>query len=156
MVNEKIIKKRFKGNIYKINPAFELLGAIFLTNAIGVIGLLITAPLVATIQVILSYTNRKMLDLDPWPYDDKLPNKTNDEKTFFSSRMAYVKTNFLKKRKDITDFVIQLKKSITQKINPNRFQSGSKNKLIQNRKRKNIKKKMKRGEVAREGEEREV
>ena len=41
--------------------------AIIAVNLIGVVGLVLAAPVLATVQLIGRYTIRKMFDLDPWP-----------------------------------------------------------------------------------------
>jgi hypothetical protein len=42
-----------------------------MANLIGIIGLVLAAPVLATLKLLLRYTIRKMLDLDPWPETDQ-------------------------------------------------------------------------------------
>jgi hypothetical protein len=47
------------------------------TNLIGIIGLLLAAPVLASLNLLTRYVTRKMLDLDPWPsyqYDQQAPD----------------------------------------------------------------------------------
>ena len=51
-----------------------LIAAIIAANLIGILGVIIAAPLLATLQLIGRYTMRKMLDEDPWPAsEERLP-----------------------------------------------------------------------------------
>ncbi|MCJ7623097.1 MAG: AI-2E family transporter, partial [Anaerolineaceae bacterium] len=62
-----LIIPRIMAKALKVHPAAVLISAIIAANLIGVIGLLIAAPLLATLILIGKYTLRKMLDNDPWP-----------------------------------------------------------------------------------------
>jgi hypothetical protein len=46
-----------------------------MANLIGIIGLLLAAPVLATLKLLGTYTLRKMLDLDPW-HEKPPPPKT--------------------------------------------------------------------------------
>jgi len=54
-----------------VHPAALLVAALIAANLLGLIGLLLAAPVLASMQLFLMYTARKMLDLDPWPDDQK-------------------------------------------------------------------------------------
>ena len=43
------------------------IGAIIGANLAGMIGLVLSSPVVATVRLVLGYVYRKTLDLDPWP-----------------------------------------------------------------------------------------
>jgi hypothetical protein len=55
-----------------VHPAALLIAAIISANLIGFIGLILAAPVMATLQLIGRYVTRKMLDLDPWPATDRM------------------------------------------------------------------------------------
>jgi hypothetical protein len=58
----------------KVHPAFVLIAAIIAANLLGILGVIIAAPLLATLQLIGRYAMRKMLDEDPWPAsEERLP-----------------------------------------------------------------------------------
>lgn len=61
------VSPRFFGERLGVHPAALLVAAIIATNLIGLVGLVLAAPVLATIQLVLRYILRKMLDLDPWP-----------------------------------------------------------------------------------------
>jgi len=61
------ITPRFFGRTLDIHPAAVLVAALFMASLMGLIGIFLAAPVVATIKLIGMYIFRKMLDLDPWP-----------------------------------------------------------------------------------------
>jgi len=61
------ISPRFFGRTLDIHPAAVLLSALFMASLLGLVGIFLAAPVVATIKVIGIYVFRKMADLDPWP-----------------------------------------------------------------------------------------
>jgi predicted PurR-regulated permease PerM len=62
-----LIIPRIMAKALKVHPAAVLISAIIAANLIGLIGLLIAAPLLATMILIGRYTLRKLLNRDPWP-----------------------------------------------------------------------------------------
>jgi xanthosine utilization system XapX-like protein len=44
-----------------------LVAALFMASLLGLIGIFLAAPVVATIKLVGIYVFRKMFDLDPWP-----------------------------------------------------------------------------------------
>jgi predicted PurR-regulated permease PerM len=65
-----LIIPRIMARALKVHPAAVLISAIIAANLIGLIGLLIAAPLLATLILIGRYTLRKLLDRVPWPSDE--------------------------------------------------------------------------------------
>ena len=61
------ISPRILGDTLGINPAAVLVAAILAFNFIGIVGLLIAAPILATLKLSGQYVIRKLFDLDPWP-----------------------------------------------------------------------------------------
>ncbi|MDP1780041.1 MAG: hypothetical protein Q8K73_07190, partial [Anaerolineales bacterium] len=51
----------------KVHPAAVLVAAIIAANLLGILGVVVAAPILATATLLWKYTMRKMLDLDPWP-----------------------------------------------------------------------------------------
>jgi predicted PurR-regulated permease PerM len=64
---DQLVAPRILGQKLGVHPAAVLVVAIIAFNFIGVIGLVLAAPVLATVQLIGRYTIRKMFDLDPWP-----------------------------------------------------------------------------------------
>lgn len=55
------------GSVLGIHPAAQLITAIILTNLIGLMGIILAAPVLASLQLFGRYIVRKMMDSDPWP-----------------------------------------------------------------------------------------
>lgn len=66
-VFDQLISPRIFGDTLGVHPAGVLLAAIIATNLIGIIGLVLAAPVLATINLVGRYILRKMFDLEPWP-----------------------------------------------------------------------------------------
>jgi predicted PurR-regulated permease PerM len=66
-VIDNFITPRFLGRALGVHPAAVLVAALIAANLIGVIGLLLAAPVLATMKLLTGYLFRKMFDLDPWP-----------------------------------------------------------------------------------------
>ena len=61
------ISPRFFGRTLDIHPAAVLVAALFMANLLGLVGIFLAAPVVATIKLVGIYVFRKMVDQDPWP-----------------------------------------------------------------------------------------
>ncbi len=73
-VFDNLVAPRIMASSLKVHPAFVLIAAIIAANLIGILGIIVAAPLLATMQLLGRYTMRKLLDNDPWPpEEDKLP-----------------------------------------------------------------------------------
>ena len=64
---DNVVVPRFMGQTLGVHPAGVLIAAIIATNLIGLIGLVLAAPVLATLNLMGRYVLRKMFDLDPWP-----------------------------------------------------------------------------------------
>ncbi len=58
----------------KVHPAFVLIAAIVAANLFGILGILVAAPLLATLRLIGRYAIRKLLDQDPWRSEEETSN----------------------------------------------------------------------------------
>lgn len=88
-----LIIPRILSKALKVHPAAVLISAIIAANLIGVIGLLIAAPLLATMILVGKYTLRKMLDKDPWP-----PSEAEQETETLPSIRQRIQTWWRSKR----------------------------------------------------------
>jgi predicted PurR-regulated permease PerM len=70
-VFDNLVSPRIMANTLKVHPAFVLIAAIIAANLIGLLGIIIAAPLLATLQLLGRYITRKMLDEEPWPDSEK-------------------------------------------------------------------------------------
>jgi len=72
---DNLVVPRIMGQTLGLHPAGVLIAAIIATNLIGIIGLVLAAPVLATIALLGRYVSRKMFDLDPWPPTEVKPRR---------------------------------------------------------------------------------
>ncbi len=65
-VFDNLVTPRVMAQTLKVHPAFVLIAAIIAARLLGIIGIVLAAPLLASIQLLGRYVMRKMVDLDPW------------------------------------------------------------------------------------------
>jgi predicted PurR-regulated permease PerM len=71
-VFDNLVTPRLMANSLKVHPAFVLIAAIIVANLIGILGVIVAAPLLATLQLVGRYTFRKLVDRDPWPLEEDI------------------------------------------------------------------------------------
>jgi len=64
---DNMVVPRLLGKTLGLHPAGVLISAILLARLIGIVGLVLAAPVLATLTLVGRYVMRKMLDLEPWP-----------------------------------------------------------------------------------------
>jgi predicted PurR-regulated permease PerM len=67
LILDNVVVPRFHGETLGLHPAAVLVAALVAAQLIGLLGLVLAAPVLASMVLILRYITRKMLDLDPWP-----------------------------------------------------------------------------------------
>jgi predicted PurR-regulated permease PerM len=70
---DNLIVPRIMARSLRVHPAAVLVTALIAANLLGILGVVIAAPFLASITLLGRYTMRKMLDLDPWPGGDTVP-----------------------------------------------------------------------------------
>lgn len=70
---DNVITPRIIAQALRVHPAGVLVAAIIAANLLGLLGVVVAAPILATVALLWRYTMRKMLDLDPWPDGDVQP-----------------------------------------------------------------------------------
>ncbi|MBN2045010.1 MAG: AI-2E family transporter [Anaerolineales bacterium] len=111
-VYDSLVIPRFIGNFLGVHPALVLIAAFIITSWIGVLGLLVAAPVLSSAQLILRYVVRKLMDQDPWP-DPETPPPTLGEQL---SKVFQSVRNWLKLiPQQVKDFFSSLSKRIKRK-----------------------------------------
>lgn len=64
---DNLVTPRIYGQTLGVHPAAVLVAALIAANLLGLIGLLLAAPVLASLQLFATFGIRKMLDLEPWP-----------------------------------------------------------------------------------------
>jgi predicted PurR-regulated permease PerM len=106
---DNLIAPRIMARSLRVHPAAVLVTALIAANLIGILGVVIAAPFLATITLLGRYTMRKMLDLDPWPGGDAVPappmtfewiNRTRDYLTSKIQKSRPKETTYPKESSD--------------------------------------------------------
>ncbi len=63
---DNIVSPRIMAESLKVHPAAVLVAAIVALDLLGILGVVIAAPILATMQLAWRYITRKMFDRDPW------------------------------------------------------------------------------------------
>ena len=106
---DSFVTPKMMADALRIHPAAVLVAALVGANLLGVIGVLLAAPTLATCQLGLNYVTRKLFDLEPWADLDII--NENEASLWRFPKLA---ETFEK----IKQFIIAAFKSIKQKIKP--------------------------------------
>lgn len=69
-VFDNYVSPRILSSALKVHPAAVLVAAIIAANLLGILGVVVAAPILATVTLLWRYTMRKMLDVNPWPEEE--------------------------------------------------------------------------------------
>ncbi len=72
-VIDSFIAPRIMARTLKVHPAAVLITALIAASLLGILGVVIAAPFLATFTLLGRYTMRKMFDLNPWPETETEP-----------------------------------------------------------------------------------
>jgi predicted PurR-regulated permease PerM len=86
-VLDNIVVPKFHGDTLGLHPAAVLVAALVAAQLIGFVGLVLAAPVLATMVLISRYFLRKMLDQDPWPDSEFGAQNSNIPWNEFISRL---------------------------------------------------------------------
>jgi predicted PurR-regulated permease PerM len=82
-----MVLPRVMGSSLNLHPVFILVGAIVAASLAGIIGLLLSAPAMATLMLVSRYIYRKMADMSPWdPPIDHFPDPPRRKRRWFWTR----------------------------------------------------------------------
>ena len=84
---DNIVVPKFHGDTLGLHPAAVLVAALIAAQLIGFVGLVLAAPVLATMVLVSRYFLRKMLDQDPWPDSEFGSQNSNIPWNEFISRL---------------------------------------------------------------------
>ncbi len=87
VVLDNIVVPKFHGDTLGLHPAAVLVAALIAAQLIGFVGLVLAAPVLATMVLVSRYFLRKMLDQDPWPDSEFGSQNSNIPWNEFISRL---------------------------------------------------------------------
>jgi Mg2+/Co2+ transporter CorB len=65
-ITDNLISPRIMAQALKVHPAAVLIAALIGLSLLGLIGVVMAAPVLATIKLLFDYIFRKMVDEEPW------------------------------------------------------------------------------------------
>ncbi len=63
---DNLLSTRVMANTLRVHPAAVMVTVLIAASLFGIIGVLLAAPVLASIKLLVNYILRKMFDLDPW------------------------------------------------------------------------------------------
>jgi predicted PurR-regulated permease PerM len=96
---DNFISPRIMARNLRVHPAAVFVAALIAANLLGLLGVIVAAPSLATFMLLGRYIMRKMFDLDPWPETGEVPappslgELTKNFVQFWKSRFAKNKEN---------------------------------------------------------------
>jgi predicted PurR-regulated permease PerM len=66
LIIDNFVSPRVMSNALKIHPAAVLVMVLISASLFGFIGILLSAPVLASIKLVFTYISRKLMDVDPW------------------------------------------------------------------------------------------
>lgn len=72
-VMDNVVMPRIMAQTLRVHPAAVLVAALVMANLLGILGMVIAAPALASLALLGRYTMRKMFDQDPFPAWDTAP-----------------------------------------------------------------------------------
>lgn len=73
VILDNVVVPRLMANALRVHPAAVMISAIVALNLLGVAGVVMAAPVLATIKLFLDYTFAKLFDVNPWTGMATLP-----------------------------------------------------------------------------------
>ncbi|MGE5376626.1 MAG: AI-2E family transporter [Bacteroidota bacterium] len=72
-IMDNLVSPRIMAQTLRVHPAAVLVAALIMANLLGILGIVIAAPLLASLTLLGRYTMRKMFDLEPFPAREPPP-----------------------------------------------------------------------------------
>jgi predicted PurR-regulated permease PerM len=72
-IMDNFVSPRVMADALQVHPAAVMVGALIGISILGVVGVVLAAPVVATIKLFIDYASHKMLDMDPWENMGTIP-----------------------------------------------------------------------------------
>ena len=66
LILDNLVAARLMGDALQIHPAAVMVSAIVAANLLGIVGVVLAAPVVATLKLVFEYLLNKLFDRDPW------------------------------------------------------------------------------------------
>ena len=89
---DNLVSPRIMADVLKVHPAGVLVMALVAANLLGILGVVIAAPILATLQLLGQYILRKMFDQNPWPEEEPVMESHPPQSMFARLLLIYQRT----------------------------------------------------------------
>ena len=76
---DNVVVPRLMSNALRVHPAAVMVSALVAFNLLGMIGVVLAAPVLATVQLLLDYLVAKLSDRNPWVNLSREMNPPNQQ-----------------------------------------------------------------------------
>ncbi len=90
---DSFITPRIMANVLKLHPAAVLVAVLIGLNLFGILGMFLAPPLLASLKLLMDYSEKKLLDQDPWNDNDKVLDSASVP-TFYNNVFNRIRKNF--------------------------------------------------------------
>lgn len=105
VILDNFVAARLMGDALQIHPAAVMVSVLVSANLLGIVGVVLAAPVVATMKLIFEYVLNKLLDRDPWDgvktKPPLLPRPVLQQARFHLVRIKSWWSSLQKKRKPV-------------------------------------------------------
>ena len=84
---------RIMANVLKLHPAAVLVSVLIGLNLFGILGMFLAPPMLASLKLLMDYSEKKLLDQDPWNDANEILDSASPP-TFFTSVFTSFRKNF--------------------------------------------------------------
>jgi len=102
-VMDNYVSPRIMAQTLRVHPAAVLVAALIMADLLGILGIVIAAPLLASLTLLGRYTMRKMFDLDPFPPSEIIPRPPGTRDVTARFRMLRRSLMEIMNKKTISD-----------------------------------------------------
>ena len=84
---------RIMANVLKLHPAAVLVAVLIGLNLFGILGMFLAPPLLASLKLLMDYSEKKLLDQDPWNDTEEILDSVSPP-TFIKNVFISIRKNF--------------------------------------------------------------
>ena len=86
------VSPRIMANVLNLHPAAVLVAVLIGLNLFGILGMFLAPPLLASLKLLMDYSEKKLLDQDPWNDTSEVLDPASPP-TFYSNLFAGIRKN---------------------------------------------------------------
>lgn len=120
IIMDNFVSIRLMGDALQIHPAAVMVSALVGANLFGIVGVVLAAPVVATMKLAGSYIIHRMMDLDPW--ESISSARAQPSRVRFKSLLTILTRTWKRTQKGFLKTIIRFRQKLKgdRNANPNR------------------------------------